>query len=211
MEECTKNFKSLMMEEEARNDIKLCRRIGEKGADPRPMVVVLRTEATKSKILEMAKNLRDIEFNEVGIVPDLTVQQRREESQMAEEVERMNEEELTAEDRAKNLKWMVAGPRGAKRIIKGVQREQFHPRRGTRGRRSGARGGTSGGTGANRMPLRPGSPRTLGAGSLVRLESQLLPSIDPRTRNKRKEMEGATEQEEEDLMEEGVTSPARKK
>ena len=159
----------------------------------------------------MAKNLRDTEFNEVGIVPDLTVQQRREENQMAEVVERMNEEELTAEDRAKNLKWRVAGPRGAKRIIKGVQREQFHPRRGTRGRRSGARGGTSGGTGANRMPLRPGSPRTLGAGSLVRLESQLLPSIDPRTRNKRKEMEGATEQEEEDLMEEGVTSPARKK
>ena len=177
MEECTKNFKSLMMEEEARNDIKLCRRIGEKGADPRPMVVVLRTEATKSKILEMAKNLRDIEFNEVGIVPDLTVQQRREENQMAEVVERMNEEELTAEDRAKNLKWMVAGPRRAKRIIKGVQREQFHPRRGTRGRWSGARGGASGGTGANRMPLRPGSPRTLGAGSLVRLESQLLPSI----------------------------------
>ena len=159
----------------------------------------------------MAKNLRDTEFNEVGIVPDLTVQQRREESQMAEEVERMNEEELTAEDRAKNLKWRVAGPRGAKRIIKGVQREQFHPRRGTRGRRSGARGGTSGGTGANRMPLRPGSPRTLGAGSLVRLESRLLPSIDPKTRNKRKEMEGTTEQEEEDLMEDGVTSPARKK
>ena len=51
MEECTKNFKSLMMEEEARNDIKLCRMISEKGADPRPMVVVLRTEATKSKIL----------------------------------------------------------------------------------------------------------------------------------------------------------------
>ena len=34
----------------------------------------------------MAKNLRDTEFNEVGIVPDLTVQQRREESQIAEEV-----------------------------------------------------------------------------------------------------------------------------
>ena len=208
MEECTKIFKALMMEEEARNDIKLCRRIGEKGADPRPMVVVLRTEATKSKILEMAKNLRDTEFNEVGIVPDLTVQQRREENQMAEEVERMNEEELTAEDRAKNLKWLVVGPRGAKRIIKGVEREQFHPRRGMRGRRSGTRGGT----GANRMPLRLGSPRTLGAGSLVRLEPLLLPSTDPRTRNKRKEMEGTTDQEEEeDPMEEGVTSPARKK
>ena len=101
MAECTKIFTSLMMEEEARNDIKLCRRIGVRGQDPRPMVVVLRTEATRSKILEMAKNLKDTEFNDVGIVPDLTVQQRREEDQLFEEVTRRNEEELTAEDKAK--------------------------------------------------------------------------------------------------------------
>ena len=101
MAECTKIFTSLMMEEEARNDIKLCRRIGVRGQDPRPMVVVLRTEATWSKILEMAKNLKDTKFNNVGIVPDLTVQQRREEDQLFEEVTRRNEEELTAEDKAK--------------------------------------------------------------------------------------------------------------
>ena len=101
MAECSKIFTSLMMEEEARNDIKLCRRIGVRGQDPRPMVVVLRMEATWSKILEMAKNLKDTEFNDVGIVPDLTVQQRREEDQLFEEVTRRNEEELTAEDKAK--------------------------------------------------------------------------------------------------------------
>ena len=207
MEECTKIFTSLMMEE-ARNDIKLCRRIGERGQDPRPMVVVLRTEATKSKILEMAKNLRDTEYKEVGIVPDLTVQQRREESQMTEEVERMNEEELSDEDRAKNLKWLVVGPRGAKKIIKGVEREQYMQRRGARGRRSGARGGSSRGTGVNRMPLRPGSPRQLGAGCSVRLEAQLLPSTRQAT-SKRKEMEMAGEVDEG--MEEETTSPARKK
>ena len=207
MEECTKIFTSLMMEE-ARNDIKLCRRIGERGQDPRPMVVDLRTEATKSKILEMAKNLRDTEYKEVGIVPDLTVQQRREESQMTEEVERMNEEELSDEDRAKNLKWLVVGPRGAKKIIKGVEREQYMQRRGARGRRSGARGGSSRGTGVNRMPLRPGSPRQLGAGCSVRLEAQLLPSTRQVT-SKRKEMETAAEVEEG--MEEETTSPARKK
>ena len=49
----------------------------------------------------MAKNLKDTEFNDVGIVPDLTVQQRREEDQLFEEVTRRNEEELTAEDKAK--------------------------------------------------------------------------------------------------------------
>ena len=210
MEECTRIFTSLMMEEEARNDIKLCRRIGERGLEPRPMVVVLRTEATKSKILEMAKNLRDTEFNEVGIVPDLTVQQRREESQMIEEVERMNEEELSDEDRAKNLKWQVVGPRGAKRIIKGVEREQYTQRRGAGRRRSGIRGGNSRGSGVNRLPLRSGSPRQLGAGSTVRLEAQLLPS----TRlagSKRKEMEVTAEAGEVDGMEEETTSPARKK
>ena len=68
---------------------------------PETMVVVLRTEATRSKILEMAKNLKDTEFNDVGIVPNLTVQQRREEDQLFEEVTRRNEEELTAEDKAK--------------------------------------------------------------------------------------------------------------
>ena len=39
----------------------------------------------------------------MGIVPDLTAKQRREEQSMAEEVERKNEEELTEEDRTKNL------------------------------------------------------------------------------------------------------------
>ena len=210
MEECTRIFTSLMMEEEARNDIKLCRRIGERGLEPRPMVVVLRTEATKSKILEMAKNLRDTEFNEVGIVPDLTVQQRREESQMIEEVERMNEEELSDEDRAKNLKWQVVGPRGAKRIIKGVEREQYTQRRGAGRRRSGIRGGNSRGSGVNRLPLRSGSLRQLGAGSTVRLEAQLLPSTRLAA-SKRKEMEVTAEAGEVDGMEEETTSPARKK
>ena len=45
----------------------------------------------------------------------------------------------------------------------------------------------------------------------ARVPAPAINSIDPKTRNKRKEMEGTTEQEEEDLMEDGVTSPARKK
>ena len=212
--ESIKIFTALMMEEEGRTDIKLCRRIGERGQDPRPMVVVLRTEATKTKILEMAKNLRDTEFSEVGIVPDLTVQQRREEHQLAEEADRMNEEELTDDDRAKNWKWLVVGPRGAKKLIKGVPREQF-PRRG---RRSNARGGGGrGGTGANSLPLR-GSPRRFGESNPVRLEhllppQQLLTATDPRTTRqaKRKEMAGTTEADENDEMEEETGSPARKK
>ena len=126
----------------------------------------------------------------------------------------MNEEELTDDDRAKNWKWLVAGPRGAKKLIKGVPREQF-PRRG---RRSNARGGGGrGGTGANSLPLR-GSPRRFGESNPVRLEhllppQQLLPATDPRTTRqaKRKEMAGTTEVDENNEMEEETGSPARKK
>ena len=62
-------------------------------------------------------------FNEVGIVPDLTPRQRKEEQNMSEEVEKKNEEVLSDEDKAKNLRWLLVGPRGARRIIKGVPRE----------------------------------------------------------------------------------------
>ena len=110
------------------------------------------------------------------------------------------------------MKWLVVGPRGAKKIIKGMQREQFFQRRGAGGRRSGARGGPSG---ANRLPLRQGSPRRPQTANTVRPESLIpQPNLLPSTRqaSKRKEREdtaGAEEEEEE--MEEGATSPARKK
>ena len=98
-EECRKIFNVLDMEKEGEEDISFCRRIGEKGgAEPRPLVVVLRTEEAKRKLLGRAKNLRDATFQEVGIVPDLTVAQRREEHQLSDEAERRNEEELTQED-----------------------------------------------------------------------------------------------------------------
>ena len=114
-EECKKIFNVLDMEKEGEEDISFCRRIGEKGgAKPRPLVVVLRTEEAKRKLLGRAKNLRDTIFQEVGIVPDLTVAQRREEHQLSDEAERRNEEELTQEDISKNLKWLVVGQRGAK-------------------------------------------------------------------------------------------------
>ena len=52
LEECGKIFKELDMEREAAEDINVCRRIGERGEEPRPMVVVLRTEEAKRKLLE---------------------------------------------------------------------------------------------------------------------------------------------------------------
>ena len=59
LEECGKIFKELDMEREAAEDINVCRRIGERGEEPRPMVVVLRTEEAKRKLLDRAKKLRN--------------------------------------------------------------------------------------------------------------------------------------------------------
>ena len=95
MEECAIIMAKLGMEKEGKEEVKHCRRIGEIGDLPRPMVVVLRTEDVRRKLLERARNLKDTEYNDVGIVPDLTIQQRKEEQDMQVEVERRNEEELT--------------------------------------------------------------------------------------------------------------------
>jgi len=122
-------------------EIKAFRRLGEKSEEDRPMVLVLRSEETKRKILEAAHRLKETAYNEVGIVPDLTNEQRREEAEMQDEAARRNEEELSAEDRSKNLKWMVVGTRGEKRMIKGVDRNPWQGVRGRgRGRARGQRG-----------------------------------------------------------------------
>ena len=211
-EECRKIFRVLDMEKEGDEDITFCRRIGERGEEPRPLVVVLRTEEAKRKLLGRARNLRDSIYQDVGIVPDLTVAQRNEEYQLAEEAERRNEEELTQEDISKNLKWLVVGPRGAKKIIKGVPRNAQPATRGTGWRGRGRGGRARGGTGANSLPLgrQPARIET----TLLLPPTQLLPSTAQRERlesnsNKRKDRSEGTEEDEEEMEE--STSPARKK
>ena len=229
-EECRKIFKELDMEKEGEEDISFCRRIGEKGEDPRPMVVVLRTEEAKRKLLGRAPNLRYSNYQEIGIVPDLTVEQRREEHKLTEEAERRNVEELTPEDISKNLRWMVVGQRGSRRLIKGVPKEHQAWRgrggsenRRTRGRnwprRAAARGGIT--TGANATTLgdtvrttinSPGSPSP----NLLPTTA-LLPSVENRTRlaskrNREEAEEGMeTNEDSEEYEEAEERSPARKK
>ena len=225
-EECRKIFSTLDMEKEGEEDISFCRRIGEKGEEPRPLVVVLRTEETKRKLLGRARNLRGTIHQDIGIVPDLTVEQSREEHQLAEEAERRNEDELSQEDLAKNLKWMVVGQRGARRLIKGVPKEQqawrgrggSDNRRRTGGRhwprRTAARGGPM--TGANATAL--GGATRGGAVNIPALlpPIELLPSTENRSRigSKRTRDEVREDQEgmeEDSESEEDNGSPARKK
>jgi hypothetical protein len=121
LKSCDSIFRALNLEMSSENAVKFCRRVGEKGAGPRPMVVGLRREWQKEDLLESAKNLRGTQFADVSIIPDLTQEQRKEEAEMNSEVEKRNRE-LSQEDRAKNLEWMVVGARGERRMVKGTAR-----------------------------------------------------------------------------------------
>jgi hypothetical protein len=118
----------------ADQEIKTCRRIGEKGPEPRPMVVVMKREAARAAVLEAARQLRNTNYSDVSIVPDLTPAQRKEEADLSEEAERRNREELSSDDVQKNLKWLVVGQRGAKRLIKSQARQGWEERGRGRGR-----------------------------------------------------------------------------
>jgi hypothetical protein len=83
--------------------------------------------------------LRGTKFSDISIVPDLTRKQRSREAKMKEEAEERNKD-LTAEERRRNVKWMVVGRRGEKRLIKGVERDQEQYGTETRNR---ARGNTN--------------------------------------------------------------------
>ena len=119
--ECEKLF--IAMKARTRQQaMRFCRRIGEKGGDPRPMVFGVFSEDEKRHLLEKAKELKYTCYENVTIVTDMTKSQRRGEQKLREEADRRNGE-LTVEDRAKNLKWLIVGKRGEKRLIKGVERE----------------------------------------------------------------------------------------
>ena len=233
LEECKNILKVLDMDREAEEEVKTCRRIGERGEEPRPMILVLRTEEARRKALDRIHKLRNTTYEEVGIVPDLTVRQRRVEQQMAEEVERRNEEDLTEEDKAKNLKWLLVGPRGAKKILKGSARGGQGSWRGggtgrgtgrgagrgwRGGRRSMARGGAVGQvSGANATPVRTTAAATATTAATLLRAPTLLPSGNPenldRIGSKRPRENGGAESVEamEGEEEEELLSPLRKK
>ncbi len=104
------------------NNIRFCRRIGERGQTPRPIVVGLSNEGEKNFILNRAKNLPHTKYSEATIGPDLTKRQRTGEAKLKEEAARRNKQ-LTQQDLQNNMKWLVIGRKGEKRLIKGVERE----------------------------------------------------------------------------------------
>jgi hypothetical protein len=204
MLECSTIFRAAGVAEQD-SEIRACRRIGERGNDPRPVVVVMRKEAAKTAILEAARELRNTEYKDVSIVPDLTPLQRKEEAGLAEEAERRNRSELTQDDQQKNLRWLVVGPRGARRLIKAKARAELGGARGGRTSRGARGGGTRGGP-------RPAVPQPSGRQPVLP-GPELLPSRK-RNREWRAAMdteEDGAEEVEEDEDEEGTRSPANKK
>jgi hypothetical protein len=118
-----------------KSSLRFCRRIGKRGRDPRPVVVGMFSEEERRNVLEKARELQHTKYKNVNIVPDLTKKQRAEEARMKDEAERRNRD-LTEEDREKNVKWLVIGKRGERRMIKGQEREITS--RGDRNGRAGA-------------------------------------------------------------------------
>ena len=112
LDSCDNIFEALGMRTVSREAVKFCRRVGERGEEPRPMLVGFHTKEDKNELMEKAKDLRKTEFKEVTIVPDLTQQQRKEEMEMTKEAERRNMTR-TEEEMAKNLEWMVEDWDGA--------------------------------------------------------------------------------------------------
>lgn len=223
LEECLRIIRAAGMAG-AESDIKACRRLGDKGDNPRPIILVLRTEEAKRQLLELARNLKGTDYQEISIVPDLTPEQRKEEAEMQEEAERRNAEELTDDDVSKNLKWSVVGQRGEKRLLKGRERTYPTPRggRGTSSRGAGGqrrsiglRGGMMGShlaTGGNRMLLGPQTrkrpagftPSARGSGRKVqRIETVETEEEEPEEVEEPEEeettMEAENEEEEEVL------------
>jgi hypothetical protein len=126
---------SAMRARTRKEDLRFCRRIGERGDEPRPIVIGLENEEEKRHILNRARDLKGTRYNDISIVPDLTRKQRSREARMREEADEKNKD-LTAEEKRRNVKWMVVGRRGEKRSIKGVEREQQQYRAGANARTS---------------------------------------------------------------------------
>ena len=122
-------------------NIKFCRRVGERGEAARPLIVGLYNERDRALLLSL--DTRGTEVRDVNFGPDLTKEQRKEETDMKMEMEDKNKA-LTEDEKAKNLAWRMVGPRGERRLIKGTVRDQEQRRMAEatsgNGRRSSSRG-----------------------------------------------------------------------
>jgi hypothetical protein len=156
MMSCKNLFTALKLDVKTEG-VKFCRRVGEPGGPPRPMIVGFHEERDRNAVLR--SDTRNTNFKDVEIGPDQTKKQKQEEMDMKAEAVKRNRE-MPSEDRSKNLAWLVVGPRGDKRLIKRYVCLEMERRTGGRGVRGQARSsrGTTGResyrmSGSNLTPL----------------------------------------------------------
>jgi Mg2+ and Co2+ transporter CorA len=198
--ECLKLFNrnNLRLRQE---DIKFCRRVGPKGDRARPLVIGFYSMASRNAALKM--DLRAAS-PDLAVGPDLTKKQREEEAQIWKEMEEKNEKR-TEEEKAKNLVWKIVGPKGDRRLIRGMGAgtgANIEPlRQPARRGWPGGRGGTSRRTG----PLPAAT--TIGPVQLLETSRDDQP-FRPRLTSKRGREE--TQEEEEMDEEDGTQQPPTK-
>jgi len=216
---CENLFKAVKVQL-SRKDIKFCRRIGEKKEEARPMIVGFNRESNKEDILDKVHELKNTNFSDIGIVPDLTQEQRKDEVEMAKEADTRNGLR-TEEEISKNLVWRLVGRKGEKRLVRGLEREGEDYRRIENRRESGGlllpRGGRrgtwtpGGGEGRGRGVLRGrgGGWRGISDVEVVMERQQLLETIRAtgatgtrsRLASSKRQREGGLEEEEEEEAE----------
>jgi hypothetical protein len=123
LEECDRIFGAIKAKAR-KTDVRFCRRIGERGQMKRPLLLGMKTESIKADLLDAAVRLQYSVYKNVSIGPDQTKKQRKAEGDLNQLVARKNREDLTDQDRTKNLQWMAVGRKGEKRIVKTQVREE---------------------------------------------------------------------------------------
>jgi hypothetical protein len=118
---CGNIFRALELDI-SEDSVKFCRRLGEKGDEPRPLLAGFYTEMESSKLLRKAKDQEETVVSNVNVGLDLTKKQRDEEKEMWNEAESGNGK-LTEADRLTILQRLVVGARGEKRLIKTMPRD----------------------------------------------------------------------------------------
>ena len=112
-------FKSIRVRVEE-EDVKFANRLGTLSDDavenPRPLRISFRKQQVRENIFANARLLPKTAYKNVSIVPDLTQQQREEDKEMRDEVDKLNKD-LT-EDEALNWKFRCTGKRGERVITK---------------------------------------------------------------------------------------------
>lgn len=107
-------------------DIKFSTRLGkinESGGKPRPLLIGLTKAETRSEVLEKIRACHRKPENFISIVPDLTVQQRKEEDDLRLEADKLNEK-LSGDDFLV-WEWKVLGSKGEKRLVKVKKRDEM--------------------------------------------------------------------------------------